>query len=131
MIAAVIAPLITFGADPARRGRVMAYTLGVFLILVPLATAMGTYFAFRRIESLLPPLILLAALTLVGFGDRIAGRPPASERGGGWASPRSRAAVAVVVAVSAVATAKYYRSEKSDYRAWPGSWEPRRRTRSS
>ncbi len=117
VLAAVLAPIVASGRDRRVAAWVMAYTLGVFLILVPLATAMGTYFAFRRIESLLPPLILLAALTLVGIGDRIAG-PPAEE------GTRTRvaivvagAAIAVVVAVSVVATVKYYRSEKSDYRS--------------
>jgi hypothetical protein len=118
VLAVLAAPFVTRGRDRRVAAWVMAYTFGVFLILVPLATAMGTYFAFRRIESLLPPLMLLAALTLVGIGDRIEGRETARD------SPRRRAALVVagvavvlVVAVSAVATVKYYRSEKSDYRA--------------
>ncbi len=118
VLAAVLAPLIAFGRTRRVAIWVMAYTLGVFLILVPLATAMGTYFAFRRIESLLPPLLMLAALTLVGVGDRIAG--PASAPDGTRrrvALAVGGGAVAVVLAVSMVATVKYYRSEKSDYRA--------------
>lgn len=117
VLAAVVAPLVTFGRTRRVAAWVMAYALGVFLLLVPLATAMGTYFAFRRIESLLPPLLLLAALTLVGIGDRIAGRPPAAGTRRRVALVVAGAAVAVVVGVSGVATAKYYRSEKSDYRA--------------
>jgi mannosyltransferase len=117
VLAAVLAPLITFGRTRRVAISVMAYTLGVFLVLVPLATAMGTYFAFRRIESLLPPLLLLAALTLVGVGDRIAGRPATDGTRRRVALAVSGGAVVLVVAVSMVATVKYYRSEKSDYRA--------------
>ncbi len=117
VLAAIVAPLVASGRSRRVAVWVMAYTLGVFLILVPLATAMGTYFAFRRIESLLPPLLLLAALALVGLGDRIAGRPAADGRRRRVAWVVAGGAVAVVVAVSGVATVKYYRSEKSDYRS--------------
>ncbi len=101
------------------RARVVAicaltYVLGFLLVLVPLARIMGTYFAFRRIEAFVAPLLLVVALTVVGVADRLR-----SARVG----RRTVFAVVaigtlVVLAFSGVATAKYYRSQKTNYRAF-------------
>ncbi len=46
------------------------------LVLVPLARALGTYFAYRRIESLVPPLLLAVAIGIVGLVERLVTAPP-------------------------------------------------------
>ena len=48
-----------------------AYMLGFVLVLVPLARALGTYFAYRRVESFVPPLLLLVAIAVVAVVDRL------------------------------------------------------------
>ena len=108
------APFICRGRDRVVAVCVMAYVLGFVLVLVPLARIMRTYFAFRRIEVLVAPLLLVVALAIVGVADRLR-----SARFGRTAVFAVVAAgTAVVFALSGVATAKYYRSQKSNYRAF-------------
>ncbi len=93
---------------------VAGYTAGFFVGLIPLAQLLNTYFAMRRIEFLLPPLLLLAALGTVAVADRV------RERAGTNPFPARRAlaaTVAGVVALSLVATFAYYSTEKTNYRA--------------
>lgn len=90
------------------------YGAAFFLILVPLTHVLNTYFAMRRVEFLLPLMILLAALGVVAiadwFLDRDHGRP--------FRSRRALALIAAtVVALSLVAVVVYYHTEKTDYRA--------------
>ena len=92
----------------------VAYVLGFVLVLVPLARTLGTYFAFRRIEVLVAPLLLVVALTIVGTADRLR----SARVGRGTVFALVAAATTVVLALSGVATAKYYRSEKTNYRAF-------------
>ena len=47
---------------------VWIYLAGFLLVLVPLARVLNTYLAMRRIEFLVPGLVLLAAIGLVGIG---------------------------------------------------------------
>ncbi len=62
------------GSPPARGRLGCGSTSSAFLLaLVPLARALNTYLAMRRIEFLVPELVLLAAIGIVGIGDRIAG----------------------------------------------------------
>ena len=125
--APVMTPLIAvllaaiFAAPFICRGRArvvavcaMAYVLGFVLVLVPLARVMGTYFAFRRIEVLVAPLLLVVALTIVGVADRLR----SARVGSGTVFAVVVAGTTVVFALSGVATAKYYRSQKTNYRAF-------------
>ena len=106
---------------PRAGSRVAALALGVRArvrrsSLVPLARALGTYFAYRRIESLVPPLLLL----VVAIGARGRRRPARS---------RLRLDRKVAYAIGAVgrrgdpgdrrssATIAYYGTEKTNYRA--------------
>jgi hypothetical protein len=93
---------------------ILAYTLVLVLALVLLARWIGTYFAYRRVESLLPPLALLAAITIVAGTDRLRalGVPRKA------ATVAGAVGLAVLLALSLVATVDYYRSEKTNYRAF-------------
>lgn len=107
---------IALAKRPERRVAfgVGAYGAGFFLALIPLANFLNTYFAMRRIEFLLAPMVLLAALGTVAICDRVRAR---------WRDhptwPRSAAAIttALVVGLSLVATGAYYATEKTNYRA--------------
>jgi hypothetical protein len=92
----------------------LAYVLGFILILVPLARLLGTYFAYRRVESLVPPALMLVAITIVGIADRL-------ELFGVKRWTRHSIAAGVVagiVVLSFVAIVSYYGTEKTNYRAF-------------
>ena len=115
LLAAIIAgPFICRGRARVVAICAMAYVLGFVLVLVPLARVMGTYFAFRRIEVLVAPLLLVVALTIVGAADRLR----SARVGRGTVFAFVATGTTVVVALSGVATAKYYRSQKTNYRAF-------------
>jgi Dolichyl-phosphate-mannose-protein mannosyltransferase len=113
--------ILSLGAPVLARGRqrivalvVLAYGLGFAFVLVPLARALGTYFAFRRVESLLPPFLLLVAITLVASVDRML-----------EAQVKVRVAIGIGITVLALltlislrATNHYYVTQKSNYRAF-------------
>ena len=111
LLAMLLAPFVASGRD-----RVVAIVAGglgltIFVMLVPLAREMGTYYAMRRIEALLPIGLMVAALGFVGVADRLRALGP------------PRAAVVVtglaltfVLVLGARATASYYKTEKTDYR---------------
>jgi hypothetical protein len=111
--------LLAVLAPVAARGRARVVAIGsiaavavTVLILVPLADQQGTYFAFRRVEFLVPPMLLAAAIAIVALADRARRlRLPST------AAVSVGVAVALaVVALSSVADARYYRSQKTAYR---------------
>lgn len=114
VVLAIAAPLVARGRDRFVAAFALAYAVGFMVVLVPLARALGTYFAYRRVESLVPPLLLAVAVAVVGLADRLVSvrlpRPLAY----------STAAVAfvVVVALSAAATLSYYDTEKTNFRGF-------------
>jgi hypothetical protein len=115
LLAGIIAgPFVCRGRERVVAICSVAYVLGFVLVLVPLARAIGTYFAFRRIEVLVAPLLLVVALTIVGAADRLR----SARVGRGTVFAFVATGTTVVVALSAVATAKYYRSQKTNYRAF-------------
>ena len=111
-IAVLAAPVVARGRERRVASFTLVYTVGFVIVLVPLARAIGTYFAYRRIESLVAPMLLLAAITLVGLADRLVQ----------WRLDRriaygiAGAVVTVIVALSIVATVEYYGTEKTNYR---------------
>ncbi len=68
VVLALAAPLLARGRERVVAAATLAYVLIFVLVLVPLARALGTYFAYRRIESLVAPLLLLVAVALVAGG---------------------------------------------------------------
>lgn len=111
-VAVLAAPLVAKGRERRVALFALVYTVGFVLVLVPLARAIGTYFAYRRIESLVPPMLLLAAISLVALADRLVQ----------WHLNRrlsyavAGVAVAAIVVLSLVATIQYYGTEKTNYR---------------
>ena len=121
------------------RGAV-ALAVATGLVLVPLARAMGTYFAMRRVGFLLPPLLLAAAVGLEETGARLA---HLDRRRARLLARLGVAAITTgVVVLSLRAVAGVYRSERTPYRAFarevaaapagdvvvvgpvPGRWRP-------
>ncbi len=116
LLSALLALLAAVSVVAARgRLRVVAVWVWIYvavfvLALVPLARVLNTYLAMRRIEFLVPELVLLAAIGIVGIGDRIERTTPA---GAQW---WRRLSVGAVLLLSAVAIGTYYTTEKTDYR---------------
>jgi 4-amino-4-deoxy-L-arabinose transferase-like glycosyltransferase len=112
VVAIVAAPFLARGRDRKVSLFALAYTLGFVLVLVPLARAIGTYFAYRRIESLVPPLLLVAAIGIVALVDRLVclrlDRKVAFAAGA--------VVLVVILGLSLAATIEYYGTEKSSYR---------------
>ncbi len=104
------AAILLARAEPRRVGiAVMAYGLGVLLVLIPMSNVLKTYLAMRRIEVLLPPALLLGALGVGAVAAR-------------WERPIDRRRVGflltgVVVLLSVVGTVTYYTTQKTGYRA--------------
>ena len=118
VLLALAAPLLASGALRRLALAVLAYVLLFVALLVPLAWALHTYLAVRRIEFLVPPLILLAAIGISAGALRVAGwtaRHPrfARVRAGGVVV----ATMVVVVGLSVVAVLLYYPTQKTEYRA--------------
>ncbi len=118
VVAASLLALVVLGLVLARsRLRLVATACVVVVVasvavLVPLSRLAGTYLAFRRIESLLPPVLLAAAVGIVVGGEWLA-RLVHRE---GWALPLAGGIMLVVVVFSGLATRDSYRREKSNYR---------------
>jgi 4-amino-4-deoxy-L-arabinose transferase-like glycosyltransferase len=112
VVVIVATPLLARGRDRATALFALAYTLGFVLVLIPLARTIGTYFAYRRIESLIPPLLLVAAIGVVAVVDRLV-RLHVDRR---VAFAVGAALLAAVLGLSVAATVEYFGSEKSNYR---------------
>jgi Dolichyl-phosphate-mannose-protein mannosyltransferase len=113
LLAALAAPLLARGRPRVVALVTLGYVLAFSLVLVPLSRSLGTYFAYRRVESLIPPMLLLAAVALVSCAERLiqvrVARPVAVGIGA--------VAVTVIAALSFAAVVDYYGTEKSNYRA--------------
>jgi mannosyltransferase len=107
------APLLARGRDRVVALATLGYVVGVFVLLVPLARAMGTYFAFRRVELFVAPCLALAAIGIVAGVSRLRALGVASER----ARAAGVAVCGVLLLLSAVAVVRYYGTQKSSYRA--------------
>jgi 4-amino-4-deoxy-L-arabinose transferase-like glycosyltransferase len=114
VVALVATPFLARGRDRIVACLVLGYTFVLVLALVLLARWIGTYFAYRRVESLLPALLLVVGIGIVGGVDRLrslrVSRPIAIGAGA--------VALVILVALSLAATVDYYRSEKTNYRAF-------------
>lgn len=89
---------------------VTAYCFAFFLALVLLTRVVNTYLAVRRVEFLLAPGLLLAAIGLIAWLDRL-GPADVGRRA------RRLTAGGLVIVLSLIGTAAYYTTEKSDYRS--------------
>jgi 4-amino-4-deoxy-L-arabinose transferase-like glycosyltransferase len=114
VILAIAAPFLARGRERVVAASTLAYVLIFVLVLVPLARALGTYFAYRRIESLVAPLLLVVAVALVAAGYRLFALhlQPRVAVGVGVV------AVLVVAGLALSATISYYSTEKTNYRAF-------------
>jgi 4-amino-4-deoxy-L-arabinose transferase-like glycosyltransferase len=111
-VVVLAAPFVAAGRDRVVAVWTLVYVVGVIVVLVPLARALGTYFAFRRVEFLVAPLMLLAALSIVGIADRAAAHwSPGVARFLATAGP-----LVVVLALSLLAVHAYFGTEKTNYR---------------
>ena len=103
-----------FATDPwlRRVARwVTLYSIAFFLALVPLARVLNTYLAMRRIEFLVAPVMLVAAIGVVDIAERVRRRCNAR------AGRRVLAAtIGLVTTLSLVATVAYFATEKTNYR---------------
>jgi 4-amino-4-deoxy-L-arabinose transferase-like glycosyltransferase len=112
VVVIVAAPFLARGRDRATALFALSYTLGFMLVLIPLARLIGTYFAYRRIESLIPPLLLVAAIGIVAAVERLV-RLRVDRR---VAFAAGAVLLVVILGLSLAATIEYYGSEKSNYR---------------
>ena len=86
--------------------------VGCVIVLVPLTQVLRTYLAMRRIEFLVAPAGLLAAIGVVATAHRV------RTWRGNVAAERARVTIVLtVVALSVVAIFAYYSTEKTNYRA--------------
>jgi 4-amino-4-deoxy-L-arabinose transferase-like glycosyltransferase len=108
----VAAPFLARGRDRRTALFALAYTFGFMLVLIPLARTIGTYFAYRRIESLVPPLLLVAAIGIVALAERLV-RLHLDRK---VAFAIGAVVLAVVLGLSLAATIEYFGTEKSNYR---------------
>lgn|GEM_PF-6276752 len=102
-------------ADPMLRRVtrwVVVYSVAFFVALVPLARVLNTYLAMRRIEFLVAPVMLVAAIGVVDIEARVRRR---------WNPRRAAgfltATVAAVILLSSVAVVAYFVTEKTNYRS--------------
>ncbi len=114
LIVIFAAPFLARRRDRVVATAAIAYVLAFMLILVPLARLAGTYFAYRRVESLVAPMLLAAAIGIVAIVDRLVSRRV--ERAKAYTTGAVVAAVLLVL--SLVATISYYSTEKTNYRAF-------------
>lgn len=115
LAAAIAVGVLAARGRPGTVARVtMTLCLGTALALVPLARAMGTYFAMRRVGFLVPPLLIVAAIGIDAAG-RSLGRLE-RRRAGPLAAAGVTAITVGVLALSVRATAGVYRSERTPYR---------------
>lgn len=109
----IAAPFLTRCHDRRVALAVAAYSAVFALVIVIIGRAIGTYYAFRRIEFLLPLLLLLAAFAIVGAYDRLRQLKPARQ----FARPALAIGLIAIVAVSMTRTIAYYGTEKTNLRA--------------
>lgn len=109
---------LTIGAVTAAEPRlrrvawwVSGYTIGFVVILVPLTQVLRTYLAMRRIEFLVAPAVLVAAIGVVATGHRVR-----SWRGAVMGQRYRMTIVLTVAALSCAAVLAYYSTEKTNYR---------------
>ena len=112
VVIAIASPLLARGRDRRVALFALAYSIGFVIVLVPLARVLGTYFAYRRIESLVPVILLAVAIGLMGIVDRLTQLH--LDRRVAYAF--GAVALLVIVALSLAATLAYYDTEKSNYR---------------
>ncbi|MGZ6911638.1 MAG: glycosyltransferase family 39 protein [Acidimicrobiia bacterium] len=91
---------------------IAVYTLGFFVLLVPLAWTLRTPLAVRRVEFLLAPVVMLAVLGIDGVGAWLAARHHARA-----VRIVTHLVPVLVVALSVAATIAYFTTEKTQYRA--------------
>ncbi len=114
VVLVLAAPLLARGRERVVAASTLAYVLVFVLVLVPLARALGTYFAYRRIESLVAPMLLLVAVALVAGVYRLF----ALQLDRKVAVGVGAVAVLVVTGLALSATISYYGTDKTNYRAF-------------
>ena len=114
VVLAIAAPLLARGRERVVAASTLAYVLIFVLVLVPLARALGTYFAYRRVESLVAPLLLLVAVALVGGVCRLVALHLQQRVAVGVGA----VAVLVISGMALAATISYYGTDKTNYRAF-------------
>jgi 4-amino-4-deoxy-L-arabinose transferase-like glycosyltransferase len=112
VVVIIASPFLARGRDRATALLALSYTFGFVLVLVPLARLIGTYFAYRRVESLIPPLLLVAAIGIVAVVERLV-RLHVDRK---VAFAVGAVVLVVVLGLSVAATIEYYGTEKSNYR---------------
>ena len=115
----VLLVALTIGAVTAAEPRlrrvawwVSGYTVGFVVVLVPLTQVLRTYLAMRRIEFLVAPVVLGAAVGVVATAHRMR-----SWRGDVVAQRYRVTIVLTVAGLSVAAVLAYYSTEKTNYRA--------------
>ncbi len=115
----VLLVALTIGAVTAAEPRlrrvawwVSGYTVGFVVVLVPLTQVLRTYLAMRRIEFLVAPVVLVAAIGVVATAHRVR-----SWRGDVVAQRYRVTIVLTVAGLSVAAVLAYYSTEKTNYRA--------------
>jgi hypothetical protein len=114
VVAVLASPLLARGRARVVAAAAVAYVVIFFVVLVPLARALGTYFAYRRVESLVAPMVLAIAIALVAGVDRLRAMH-VSRR---VALAIGAVAVAVLAGLSLAASISYYGTEKTNFRAF-------------
>ncbi len=114
VVSALAAPLLARGRTRVVAAAALAYVLIFFVVLVPLARALGTYFAYRRVESLVAPMILAIAIALVAGVDRLRAMHVARR----IAIAIGAVAIAVLTGLSLAASISYYGTDKTNFRAF-------------
>lgn len=114
VILVVAAPLLARGRERVIATSTLVYVFVFVLALVPLARALGTYFAYRRIESLVAPMLLLVAVAVVAGVYRLLALHMERRVAVGIGA----VTVIVIVGLALSATISYYGTEKTNYRAF-------------
>jgi hypothetical protein len=114
LLCAIAAPMLCRG--PERRAAFVAwgYLLVTTVVVSALYRVVGTYFAVRRYEFLLPILLSCTALGVVGLHDRLAGRSRGRRV---LASATTGALIVTLIVTSAIGSVQELARDKPDYRA--------------
>ncbi len=115
VVLAVAAPFVARRSLRPVARAVAIYTFGFLVVLVPLAWVLRTPLAVRRVEFVLAPFVLLAVLAVDGCGAWLTAR-----RHDRAARVVTHLVPIVLLVLSLAATAAYYTTEKSAYRAVAG-----------
>ena len=112
--------LLAAGSIVCSRGRdrrvalaISIYATGFLVALVPMTHVLNTYFAMRRIEFLLAPMIGVAAIGIFAVSDRVRERWPMRPVG----RQIQTTLISVVLVLSLIAVVVYFTTEKTNYRA--------------